>query len=294
MSLIPILMAVWLAQLAWRRRQIAVPHWKPLAWSAVVGFVLGSGLLLIDLEGQKMAAGLATPLGITWLALAALALAAFRERAWTRAGILAGCWLLLALGCNAWVGAWLLGRLEATVPQPAADRTWDAACVLGGGTGLTPDGHPELIRAGDRIRVGAELWRTHRVPLLVASGSGMLGRDADRDLGEETTTLWRGWDIPESAVVVLPGPVNTQQEVRFLAQLAHDRGWQRVALVSSAWHLPRALALARRYGLPADGYPCDHRGRIPPGSPLFLVPSADGAGDVQCFLKEILGRLIGR
>lgn len=294
MALLALLIALWLAISAWRRRRDAQPHWRPFAWTALGGGVLAIVLLLVDFESQKLALRLATPLGLLWLGLAAAALAALRNRAWRSGALLAGSWLLLTLGGNAWLGSWLLGRLEAVVPAPPPAVRWDAACVLGGGTGLDPAGAPQLADAGDRLRVGAALWLERRVPILVTSGTGMLGAEAARDLAAETATLWMAWGIPASAIVRVPGPVNTSQEIAALRQLARERSWQRVAIVTSAWHLRRALALARRAGLPADGVAADHRGRLPPLSPVFLVPCGAGADSVQLWMTEVIGHMVGR
>ena len=91
-----------------------------------------------------------------------------------------------------------------------------------------------------------------------------------------------------------PGPVNTRQEIERLAAEARARGWRRIGIVTSAWHLPRTLALARRFGLPADGIAADRRGRIPPASPVFLVPSGAAMHLTQMWCSELLGRLVGR
>lgn len=294
MALIALLIACWLAISAWRRRQALDPHWKPFAWTALGGGVLAVVLLLIDLESQKLAVRLLTPLGLVWLGLAAATLAALRRRAWRPGAILGAGWLLVTLGGNVWLGAWLLGRLEAAVPAPPPAVRWDAACVLGGGSELDPAGEPQLGLAGDRLRVGAVLWREHRVPLLVTSGSGMFGSDAGRSLAAETAAIWTSLGIPAEAIVQVPGPVNTAQEIAAVAKLARERGWQRVAIVTSAWHLRRALALAERAGLAADGVAADQHGRIPPLTPVFLVPCGLGANDVQLWMIEVIGRLVGR
>lgn len=293
MALLALLIAVWLAILAWRRRLQQLPGWKPIAWTAAAGLVLGVVLLLIDLESQKMAARLATPFGVAWLVLLGLALELLRERRWWPGGTAAGCWLLLTLGGNAWIAAGLLGSLERSVPPPQAGQ-WDAVAVLGGGTVLDQDGKVQLGDAGDRLRVADALMRTGRTPLLVSTGSGFLGEDGKRDLAQETAQVWGGWGVPPPGMLLIPGPVNTKEEIVRLAQEARTRGWRRIALVSSGWHLPRALALARRHGLAADGVPADQRGRMPPASPLFLIPCGSGFQDVQLWCNEVLGRLAGR
>lgn len=293
MALVALLIAIWLGIVAWRRRQQTAPGWKPLAWAAGVGAVLSLVLLLIDLEAQKMAARLATPLGLAWLVLFGLALDLLRNRRWWPGGLAGGCWLLLTLGGNPWLAAALLGSLERSVPPPQAQH-WDAIAVLGGGTDRDADGAIQLGDAGDRLRAGHALWRDGRAPLLVATGSGLLGSERTRDLAAEAAAIWRGWGVPDAAMLLYPEPVNTRREIEQLAAEAARRGWQRIAIVTSAWHLPRALALARRFALPADGIGADSRGRQPPATPAYLVPGGEALYATQLWCTEILGRMVGR
>jgi len=293
MALIALLIAIWLGIIALRRRRETVPGWKPLAWGAGVGLVLALVLLLIDLDAQKMATRLASPLGLAWLVLFGLALDLLRNRRWWPGGLAGGCWLLLTLGGNAWISACLLGTLERSVP-PAQARSWDAVAVLGGGTAMGDNGEVQLGDSGDRLRVAHALLREERTPLLVAVGSGFYGGPARRDLAAETARVWSGWGTPPEGMLLIPGVVNTRQEIIRLAEEARARGWKRIAIVSSAWHLPRALALARRFGLPADGIPADSRARLPSASPAFLVPGGAALHDTQLWCTEVLGRMVGR
>lgn len=293
MALVALLIAAWLGIIAQRRRVRLEPHWRLVAGFAAGGALLALVLLLVDLESQKLALRLLTPLGLAWTVLLGLALhlllAGRRREGWTALG----CWLALGIGGNAWIGSWLLGTLERSLPA-ASGQPWDAVAVLGGGTALDHEGGVQLGASGDRLRVAAAQHRGGTTPLLVTLGSGILGSERGRDLAAETAAVWSAWGVPEQAVLRLPGPVNTSQEVARLAAEARARGWRRIGLVSSAWHLPRALALARRHGLAADPVPADWRGRPPPLTPVHLVPSGQGLHETQLWLNEILGRLAGR
>lgn len=291
MALIAVLIAIWLAILAWRRWRERRPDWRPLALAAGGGAVLGLGLLLIDHEAQKMASRLATPLGVAWLLLFAALLDAWRQRAWLSAVLSTLAWLLLSLGGNNWVAAWLLADLEREVPPPAATH-WDAIVLLGGGTDLATDGTPQLGTSGDRLRVAARLLAEGRAPLLIATGSDLF--QGERDLGAEALAIIGGWGLDPDRLLAVPGPVNTRQEIERVHEIAARNGWRRVALVSSAWHLPRALRLAERLELAADGIPADHRGRPPPASPVYLVPGGQALQLTQLWCTERLGRLVGR
>jgi uncharacterized SAM-binding protein YcdF (DUF218 family) len=269
--------------------------WLGLA-AAVIGLGVGLWFLRGDLAAQKTIAFLLLPVGLLWLALAALALAAWRVERPRLAMTLAGLWCAYALLGNYWFGCWLLDLIERRVPSPVAEELapFDAVFVLGGGTDVAPDGRPEFGRAGDRVALAAKLWHLRKAAVLVSSGSVSDELGGARDLASETAALWRGLGVPDAAIVQQPGALITMTEVGGYQRLARERGWQRLGLISSAWHLPRALAICRRIGLEVTPLPADHLGRAPGWSPMYLVPQGRGFDRVDKACWEWLGMLIGR
>jgi uncharacterized SAM-binding protein YcdF (DUF218 family) len=178
---------------------------------------------------------------------------------------------------------------EAVFPLAGTAR-YDALLVMGGGSATRPpgdtDGPPQLGPAGDRLRVAAAIHAQGRATVLVTSGSSI---DRTRDLSADTVALWQDMGVPATAVVRLPGPVNSATEVEAYARLVAERGWTRVGLVTSARHLPRALALCRRHGLQVDPLPADFRHRTPDWDPAALVPSGQAFADVQEAMWEYAG-----
>ncbi len=240
---------------------------------------------------------LAMPAGLTWLLMLLGAALCLRRRQKGPAALLLAGALLYALAGNVWVGSALMARLEAGVPEVdvAGLAPMDAVFVLGGGSQQDPAGQPQLNLSGDRIALAARLWHAGKARVLVASGSSRDSLQGVRDLGAETRELWRGLGVPDAAIVVVDEPCwSTRDEIRADRRLQVRRGWRRVGLVSSAWHLPRALALAERQGLAAVPLGADRRGRRHPFQPQLLVPQADGFLDVQRACWEWLGRTLGR
>ena len=103
---------------------------------------------------------------------------------------------------------------------------------------------------------------------------------------DETRMIWKELGIPESSIVMLPGE-NTEEEMQSLKKLVAERGWRRVGLVTSAWHLPRALNLAQRRGLQLTPLPADFRGTLPSFSMPNLAPQADALANSTLALNEI-------
>lgn len=237
----------------------------------------------------KLLGMLAMPLGLLWLGLmVACGFAWRRSRALSLA--LGGLALFLGLAGNVQVGAALAARLEAGVPAAPLGEPLEAVFVLGGGSALDPQGRPGVGSHGDRLVAAARLWHQGHTRLLVASGAA-----ADRDLAAETLWIWRDLGIPESALRVVPETcLNTSQEVAAYRRLQLREGWGRVGLLTSAWHLPRALALAEREGLAVLPLPADAQGRQVPFRLWHLVPQEEGLERTQLVAWEYLGRAVGR
>jgi uncharacterized SAM-binding protein YcdF (DUF218 family) len=248
------------------------------------------------LELQKTLGSLLMPAGLLWVLLGALAFLLLRRRQRLLALLGALVWALYGLAGNYYVGTALMAGLERSIPvADSQGEPFDAAFVLGGGTELGPAGTPILGSAGDRVAEAARLWHAGRTRFLVASGWGRDAATGPRDLGEETRVLWMGLGVPREAIVVVDTPCwVTRDEIRAYRPLADRMGWRRMALVSSAWHLPRALVLAKRAGLEVHPVGSDWRGRGGAFLLHHLVPEGEGFQRTSLACWEHLGHMVGR
>jgi uncharacterized SAM-binding protein YcdF (DUF218 family) len=81
-----------------------------------------------------------------------------------------------------------------------------------------------------------------------------------------------------------------------VAALAQQRSWKRVALVTSANHMTRALAVFRRAGVDAAPAPCNFLTTLStaPSPARLQVPSWQGFEKVSIWLHEVVGASIYR
>jgi uncharacterized SAM-binding protein YcdF (DUF218 family) len=102
-----------------------------------------------------------------------------------------------------------------------------------------------LVLSGDvdylRVARAAELFREGAVPVVVITGKGV-GGDSAEALREQCVR--RG--VPPDRVVLEPDSTSTRENMLFAAPLVRGRGFRRVALVTSAFHMGRAERAARR------------------------------------------------
>lgn len=217
-----------------------------------------------------------------------------RSRAWLVAAA-----ALLYFASIEFVGGRLVTWIESHFPSRSIEQmeSADAIVVLGGMFGPpAAAGHVvNLNDAGERLDAGIALKRAGVAPILVftgatgPSGSGVYSEGAAcRDIA-----LRAG--IPDSSVLVTRGVGNTADEAAAVADLVRERGWRRVVLVTSGWHMPRAVWLFELSGVPIAPFPVDFRFAAAEGFSIFdFIPNGASLNNTESALREIYGNLYYR
>jgi uncharacterized SAM-binding protein YcdF (DUF218 family) len=194
----------------------------------------------------------------------------------------------------------LESRSAALTPSPVP--TADAIVVLGGGlrAALPPRQGVEVNEAGDRLLRGIRLLRAQRAPWLLLSGGRVTFNRDDPAPSEASSarSLALELGVPPERILLSVQARTTAEEARALARIAAKRGWRRVLLVTSALHMPRALAsFHRQSDLAVVPVACDYllpeRGQLgspTPGSILLALWPDAGSLLLSSFaIREHLG-----
>ena len=218
------------------------------------------------------------PFSLALLATGFIALWLTRRKRLGYALLLGGTGLLFIFS-NKFVSVQLVRPLEARyapIPEFSSSSTVPpelAACryvvVLGGGNGNTP-GLSATNRlstsALPRIVEGVRILRQLPSARLIVSGPGD-GKNPTHAtvLAEAAASL----GIERERMVYIDQARDTEDEANAVKKLAGDAP---VALVTSAWHMPRAMALFRHAGLSAVPCPTNYSAHVgdPPGWPDLL------------------------
>jgi muramoyltetrapeptide carboxypeptidase len=239
------------------------------------------------------------PLGAAILA-GIVALALMRTRFRRAASAL----LALAL-VGLWVAAtplfadWLTARLEAEHPPvPVAEAPGADAIVLLGGIvaqPLPPRLTPDLGDAADRILQAMRLHRAGKAPVIVVSGGYLPWEAGVAPEAELIADLLVELGVPRAALVLETASRNTRENAVNTAEVFRAQGWRTGLLVTSAEHMPRALAAFRAAGLDMTPAPADMRATYPLyESVLDLLPDATALARTTAALKELLGLFVYR
>jgi uncharacterized SAM-binding protein YcdF (DUF218 family) len=235
------------------------------------------------------------PIGLT-LVVAAVGL--LLRRRWLVAAALTWLWLastpLLAGALARYVQGDLVRGVAADAP------TADAIVVLSAGRSVAPGPAAVVEWTGThRFLGGLELLRAERAPLLLFTG-GWSPRAPETPLeGATLIELAHQLGVPVE-LMETTGPVqNTPDEAAAVAALLRERGVggaaPHVLLVTSAFHVARAVALFERQGLRVTPFPVDFRGGAARrGGPAALLPQASALSTTETMLRELMGRVVDR
>lgn len=225
------------------------------------------------------------------LLLAGLAVQGWRAPRGTRSHRLRWIWVALcawAWGLSAPITSnelirWLEGPRQALQPPPRDEST--LIVVLASG-----DPRARLDTAGwERLEGAARLWRHSGGTLLFSGGPG---QSEDNALGGTMRSAGLIFGLPAGALRFVGGGRNTHEDV--LQATPAVRGHTGpVWLVTSALHMPRALATARRQGWDVRPLAVDYQQLELAFLPSCL-PSNGGPMRLAEALHEVIGRLIYR
>ena len=216
-------------------------------------------------------------------------------------------WLVIAVPAMPVVSDALLKQLEdqAASLTPKSIPQADAVLVLGGGIRPAPAKGlgVEVNEAGDRLLCGVRLWRQGKAPVLITSGARVSFQPNDPIAPEAALSqqLVQELGVPNSAVLLNDAARTTSEEAQRINKLAAEQGWKQLILVTSAFHMPRALAsFKRQSGLQIIPVACDYRLDPQHQNQAFswgellidLIPSSSALNQTTQVLKEHLGLLV--
>lgn len=232
----------------------------------LAAFLVGLGLLLGLLRWRRLGA---------WVAAVGLA--------WGLA------WSLPAT--SLWAG----GRLEQRYPAlpPAEVAPAPAIVVLGGHTANNRRNWFEPYDSAvttARVDTAAALYHAGRAPRVVVSGAALDGGVSEARL---MANALRQRGVPESAITLEEHSDTTYENALYTGAVLLDADLRHVLLVTSALHMPRAMAVFRARGITPVAAPSPPQ-IVAPSRPDFSpwLPDRRSLDASRSIIKEYMGLLV--
>lgn len=234
---------------------------------------------------------LCMPYTLIMLGLVATGVWLIRRRVFRPAICVFSLAVLMFAGGLPLVSATLGHALERQCPPTPLDDIppADAIVVLGGGVAEMNEErpYPELYPAADRAIMAVRLFRAGKAPIVIPTGGG--APKAEKPLLESL-------GVPESSIVCEDEARDTAENASKTLAILRQRGCKRALVVTSAWHLPRAMMLFRAEGIDFVPVGCDYECTLAASNrarmPLWMkLPNPESAGKAAYYVKEWLGIL---
>ncbi|MFA5938249.1 MAG: YdcF family protein [Sinimarinibacterium sp.] len=200
------------------------------------------------------------PLGTAALMLLLALLLSRRRR--LSAGLTAFALTWLWLWSTPLASTALCGGLEQRYPALPADRLPNADAILLLGGGIEPASPPlrpdfDVSAAGDRILYAAQLYRAGKAPRILVTGGRLPWTAGAASEADAMQQMLVRLGVPDAAILREDRARTTRENMRYSAQKLSQLKAQRVLLVTSAMHMPRAMVNARILAVEVIAAPTD-------------------------------------
>ena len=217
--------------------------------------------------------------------------------AWTRWRRL-GRWLITAAAITGFIlavvplGSWLIGALEDRFPPLRELPARVDGIVVAGGIvdpARTADrGQISIGGAAERLfEMAALAKRFPEAKLVFSGGSGSL-LEPDKKEADAIVPLFRQLGIDPTRVIFENQSRNTAENAIFSYRAAAPKAGETWILITSAFHMPRAVGSFRKAGWRVTPYPVDYSTRRDAALPLQFN-FAYGLGSLSGALHEFVG-----
>lgn len=177
--------------------------------------------------------------------------------------------------------------------DPEKNDAIQAIVVLSGYLSIinTPQGKQFQWGLADRFFKGVELATVNQSSFLVFTNEQLPWNTEAPDIGKFLINQSEILGIEKNRVLITTPVKNTQDEAMAVAKLGNEKGFNRVILVTSAFHMQRAKLLFEKSGLSVIPYPTDFRADAHQYNILDFLPSASGLAGSEFAIREIIGRV---
>jgi uncharacterized SAM-binding protein YcdF (DUF218 family) len=156
---------------------------------------------------------------------------------------------------------WAIASLERQYPPRTMAETpeADVAIVLGGALGepLPPRVEANLSGAASRVLHASRLYRAGKVKRILVSAGNVPWSKATKPEAELIKELLMEWGVASEAIQMATTSRNTFENALEIERMWKLREFKSALLVTSATHMPRAMAVFRRAHLPVTASTTD-------------------------------------
>ena len=176
------------------------------------------------------------------------------------------------------------------IPSKVTER-YDAAIVLLGFTDLKqlPDDRVHVSQSVNRITQLVPLYKGGVIDKILLSGGTPSIAKMNKTEADEVALLLLSWGVDEEDILIDNKSRNTRENIINAKVILDKQGLKRTLLVSSGYHLKRAMACAKKQSLNCTPYATDFRKIIVPSWVYYLIPTSNAFRGIEILIHEWVG-----
>ena len=142
----------------------------------------------------------------------------------------------------------------------------------------------------DRFFAGLEILRQGKAKNIIFTG-GKMPWSNSRAEGEVLREVALVMGVSDEKIKLSGYASNTAEEASEVAELMNENNFNSAVLVTSSFHMPRAMQLFEKAGISVEAYPTDFKVSGTAVDWLDYIPSAEGFRNTSNGIREYIGRL---
>lgn len=210
----------------------------------------------------------------------------------------AGLLLLLLASSPPFANGLLWNVEHQTKSTYRDDVTYDAVVLLGGVVDeqvSAVSGQPSYNDNVERVIMTNRLLRENKARYVIISGAT---ENPKYVAYGETTLLARQleeWGVARDRIILEDRALNTHENAVYSQKVAREHGFERVLIVTSAFHMARAEECFAAVGMKVDTLAVDYRGHRHGGDRVAdWLPRTSALALTSSMAREMFGRLVYR
>lgn len=170
---------------------------------------------------------------------------------------------------------------------------YDLAVVLGGSTGYSKEWHQiDYNESADRMTETIRLYRDGRIKKILISGDQAINIYNGKTYAPYFLNYMEQMGVNRQDIILEQKAMTTRENILLIKEIVSKSDHQRILLITSGWHLRRAMKGFKASGLDLVPYGVDVPSRDEIHSWSELLPSWNAATKWQALIHEIVGMMV--
>jgi uncharacterized SAM-binding protein YcdF (DUF218 family) len=142
----------------------------------------------------------------------------------------------------------------------------------------------------DRFFSGLELMKSRKAKYIIFTAGKLPWQQINQSEGDVLAKYATDWGIESKSILITSTVQNTEEEAIAVKNLLTENHGEKIILVTSAFHMPRAKIMFENQGIEVQPFPVDFKSEASDITIMDFLPSAYAMKNFEFAIRELIGR----